>query len=174
MKTRTGQVLTVMNILAWITFFGLCIKAGAMLTSYVVSMVNEAAAKNLYMGLDLHYLRQYDQWYYTGIAILMIAIVILQAWIAFFVIKVLSKIKLSSPFTMEISRLLEKISYMILLTWVAAQLLNGNLKWLSENVSGLEQHYTSGDFIFLAGVIFIFSQVFRRGVEIQSENELTV
>ena len=32
----------------------------------------------------------------------------------------------------------------------------------------------SGDFIFLAGIVYVFSQIFKKGVEIQSENELTV
>jgi len=32
----------------------------------------------------------------------------------------------------------------------------------------------SSDFIFLAGVIFIFAQIIKRGIEIQSENNLTI
>jgi hypothetical protein len=33
---------------------------------------------------------------------------------------------------------------------------------------------TLNEFIFMAGVVFIMSQAFKRGVEIQSDNDLTI
>jgi hypothetical protein len=32
----------------------------------------------------------------------------------------------------------------------------------------------SGETLFLAGVVFVIAQIFKKGVEIQSENELTI
>lgn len=32
----------------------------------------------------------------------------------------------------------------------------------------------SAEFVFMAGVVFVMSQIFKKGVEIQTENELTV
>ncbi len=32
----------------------------------------------------------------------------------------------------------------------------------------------SSEFLFMAGIIFIIALIFKRGVEIQSENELTI
>jgi Ca2+/Na+ antiporter len=174
MKTRTEQILAVLNVLSWIVFIGLLIKAGAFLTSYIVSIGNPEGAKNLYMGLNLYSIRQFDFWYYTGVASLMIALEIIKAYIAYLVTRVLAKIKLANPFTVEVSNLLERISYVILLTWVVAMLCNAHLKWLSKSLEGLQQYVSSGDFLLLAGVVFVFSQIFKKGVELQSENELTV
>src|SRR6187397_3167939 len=101
MKTKTEQILAVMNVLAWVAFIGLMIKAGAILTSYGVSIWNPAASKNLYMKLNLENLRKFNFWHYTGIVSMLIALEILKGYIAFLVIKVLSKIKLSNPFTNE-------------------------------------------------------------------------
>ena len=75
---------------------------------------------------------------------------------------------------MEVAKKLEKIAYTLLLVWVAILLYNGQLKWLSKDVTGLQEMNLSTDFIFYAGLVFIVSQIFKKGVEIQTENELTV
>ena len=174
MSKKTDRLLLVMNILSWIVFIGLMVKAGVILISYGVSIGNPEGAKNLYNGLNLYNLRKFDFWYYTQEVSLLAALPILEAYIAYLMIRVLSTIKMSNPFTMEVSELLERISYFILLTWVAAMLYNRHTAWLAKKIQGLQENPISGEFIFLAGVVFVMSQIFKKGVEIQTENELTV
>jgi hypothetical protein len=174
MRNKTETLLAVMNVLAWLTFVGLLIKAGAILISYAVSIGNPEASKNLYEGLNLSGIRQFSFWQYTGTVSLMIAIPVLESYVAFLMIKVLSKIKMVNPFKIEISRLLEKISYFILVTWFLAMIYDMHLKWLSKHVAGIEQNLISLEFIFLAAIVFVIAQIFKKGVEIQSENELTI
>jgi hypothetical protein len=174
MKTKTEKILAAMNVLSWVTFIGLLIKAGAILITYGVSIGNPDGAKDLYRGLNLYTLRQYDLWYYTSAVSFMVSIAIMEAYMAYLVIRVLSKIKLASPFTIEVAKLLEKISYVIFGIWIIAMLFNGYTKWLLKRVEGMPENWTSGEFIFLAGVVFLISQIFKKGVELQSENELTV
>ena len=149
-------------------------KSRAIIVTYIISIGNPEGAKNLYMGLNLYSLRQYDFGYYTATALAKAAIVILESYTAYLLIKIMMKIKLSNPFTMEIVKLLEQISYFILMTGVLAIISNSNTKWLAKQLPGLPENLFSGEFIFLAGVVFIISQVFKKGTEIQSENELTV
>src|SRR5437763_10282366 len=99
MKTKTDTLLAIMNVFSWLAFVGIIIKAGAILTSYIVSITNPAGAKNLYMGLNLYNLQQFDFWWYTGMVILMIALEVIKAYTAWLVIRVLSKIKMATPFT---------------------------------------------------------------------------
>ena len=172
MKTKTEQILAVMNVLAWVVFIGVMIKAGAILVSYGVSIWNPAGAKNLYERLNLESLRQFNFWHYTAMVSMLVVLEILKAYTAFLVIKVLSKIKLSNPFTGEVSEVLEKISHFIFAIWILTMVYNAQVKWLSKSIDGLEYH--SGEFILLAGVLFVFSQIFKKGVEIQSENDLTI
>ncbi|MDH7462465.1 DUF2975 domain-containing protein [Chitinophagaceae bacterium 26-R-25] len=174
MKTRTENILTVMNILAWVAFVGLMIKAGAILVSFGVSCVNPEAARNLYKGMNLYNLEQYSMAHYTLSVLFKVAIIIMESYTAYQVIKVLSKIKLVNPFNMEISNALEKISYFILGIWVTAMVYNVHVGWLMKNVTGLQENFIPGDFIFMAGVVFVIAQIFKKGVEIQAENELTV
>src|ERR1700752_2739268 len=103
MKTKTEMILKVMNVLAWIVFIGLMVKAGAILVSYRVSIGNPVASKNLYMGWDLSAVRQFDFWHYTSRVSMMAAILIIEAYTAFLVTRALSRIKLANPFTPEVS-----------------------------------------------------------------------
>ncbi len=173
-NSKTETILVVMNVVAWITFIGLMIEAGAILVSYGISAAYPEAANKLYKGLDFLSLRQYDFWHYTGIITLKAAILIVEAYAAYLVIKVLSTIKLANPFTMDVAKKLENIAYTLVLAWVAVLLYNGQLRWLSKDVADLGDKRLSPDFIVYAGLVFIISQVFKRGVEIQTENELTV
>jgi len=174
MKKRTQFVLAILNLVAWLAMVGLSIKAGAIIISYAVSTQNTVAAKNLYMGMNLYSLRQFDFWQYTGLVGFMVAILILEVWVALLVTRVLSKIKVADPFTLDVSKILERISYIILLIWVAAMFYDGYYKWLSKTVTVAHENLVSGDSLLLAGVVFVFAQIFKRGVELQSENELTV
>lgn len=173
-RTKTETILVVMNVLTWITFVGLMIEAGAILVTYAIGLANPEMVPKLYKGMDWVNLRQYDVWYYSGIISLKAAILILEAYTAYMVIKVLSSIKMANPFTMQVAKRLENIAYTLILVWVAILIYNGQLKWLAKDVAGLDGKELSTDLIVYAGLVFVISQIFKKGVEIQTENELTV
>jgi len=172
--SRTWQILTVMRILAWVALVAFLIKAGSILLSYGVSIVNPDAAKNLYQGLNLLNLRQYNGWHYTLMVSFMVAILLMKAYVSYIVIKTIGKLNLNNPFTMDMVHQLERISYILFGTWLISLVSNGHIAWLMKLTLELYGEYDSGEFIFTAGLVYVFSQIFKRGVEIQSENELTV
>jgi hypothetical protein len=173
-QTRTEQILTVMHILAWIAFVGYLIESGAILLSFGVSTVNPEASKNLYKGLDLYSLREFNFWHYTLTISFMVAISLMKSYVCYLVITTLSKMSVTNPFKMEVARTLEKISHVLFGTWLVGMLSSGHSAWLMKLTGELYGSWVSAEFIFMAGLVFIISQVFKRGVEIQSENELTV
>jgi len=173
MKSRTENLLTVMNILAWVVFVGLIAIAGSITISYFVSIGNAQAAKNLYKGMDLSAYRQQSFVNYTFIVMYKIMLNIMQAYIAFLMTSLLSKLNISKPFNADVVKLMQKISYAILCVWLITMVYDIHVAIL-EKIYGLVATYISGDSIFLAGVVYVLAQMFKRGVEIQSENELTV
>jgi hypothetical protein len=173
-KTRTIQILMVMPILAWVAFVGFMIEGGAILFSYGMSCVNPDAAKNLYRGLDLYTLKEFNFWYYTQSVSFMVALPLMKAYVSYLVVRALSKFNLKNPFTIEVATKLEQISYFAFGTWLITMLYNAHTAWLLKTTGELYGNWISGEFIFMVGLVFIMSQVFKRGVEIQSENELTV
>ena len=174
MKSKTYSIFQVMLVLAWLACCGFIVKAGAIAISYVVSISNPAGAQNLYMGLDFSPIKQYNFWQYTAAVVLMIAIALLEAYTAYLVTRALSKIKLSQPFTPEVSVVLVQISIIMLYTWITAMLYNVHQSWLSNKIVGMHPNYIPGEFILMAGVVFVMAQIFKKGVELQTENELTV
>lgn len=174
MKTKTESILGTLNVLAWVAFFALMLQAGAYLFSFCMTIIHPEGAKNFYNGLNLYSLEQYSYFNYAITVLLMVGMTVLEAYTAYFIIKLLSGIKLKSPFTPEIAKLMETISKLIFGIWLLAMAFDAHAIWMMELVPGLKEDITSGGFIFLAGVVFVLAQVFKKGVEIQSENELTV
>jgi len=173
-KTRTEQILSVMPILAWVACIGFIIEGGSMVFSYGSSLINPEAAKNLYKGLDLYNLSKHNFWHYTLSVVFAVTLSGTKAWSAFQIVGVLSKFNLKNPFTMEVAQRLEKVSIILFVAWLVTMLSNLHNVWLMETTDGLHGPWLSGEFIFFVGIVFIIAQVFKRGVEIQSENELTV
>ena len=173
-KTRTAQILNVMRILTWLAFIGFSIEAGAVLVSYVISYFNPEGSRDFCKGMDLFDLREVSFWYYTQVVSFMVAVSVMKAYVFFLVIKVFSKIDLNDPFKMDFALRLEKISYVLFGLSIVGMISRGHTGYLL-NVTGVEYGLKfTGEFLFMAGLIFIISQIFKRGVELQSENDLTV
>lgn len=81
MKTKTTQILAVLQIIAWVAFIGFAVEAGIILVSFGVSSVNPEGAKNLYKGLDLYNLRQFNYWYYTLTVSFMVTLSIMKSFV---------------------------------------------------------------------------------------------
>ena len=172
--TRTKQILQIMYVLTWIAFVGLMIETGAILVSYVVSCINPGAAENMYKDLKLGELRALSIWQFTLSVSYTAAISGMKAFVLFLVIKALSKVNLANPFTVEVAAILERISYILSGIWIVAVVNNQHAGWLLKRTAIHSETFSSEEFIFMARLVFIISQVFKRGVEIQSENDLTV
>ena len=163
-----------MKIIFWIVFIGLLIQAGALLTTYSMSLFNPEISKDLYLGLDLFALQEWSTYQYTNHVSFLVAFLLIKAYIAYLVITVFSKINLNSPFSEVVSEHLSKISYVALTAGFLAIIAQGHTKWLAKSGMELSQNWGSGEFLFLAGIIFIIAQVFKKGIELQTENELTI
>lgn len=174
MKTgsRTETVIKIMSVLAWLALVGLIVQVSAILISYGVSFVNPVAAKNLYNGLSLFRLRESSFLMYSLTIALILAEPVLKGLIVVLLIRTLSKINLMSPFSLEIARRIQTISFVLLAMYLVSIIHDGVLSWLLNDM--YREEWGSGDYLFVGGLVFILSQMFKRGLEIQSENELTV
>lgn len=175
MQNLARPVLLTLHVLFWVVFIGLCIKAGALLVSFGVSLlVNEQAAANLYMQLNLSQVLQHSVGDYVGVALLVIAITALKAWAAYWVIRVFLKFNLDKPFSPEIAPLISKISHVSLLTGIVALLGKGYAGHLLKQGIEVPVEWAAGEILFFAGIIYMVSIVFQKGIVLQTENELTV
>lgn len=177
MKNRTETILMVSKILAFLGFVWYSILWGSELTTLISSFINPEWAKRTYeVDLNLFSIRDHSVWYYTYAMILTIAVSALKALVWYLVFDLLSKLKLQSPFSMVVEKKLERIAYLLLGVWIVSNILWKVYAYYLKQDTGISLPITNtGDeYLFLATMIYIISQVFKRGIEIQEENDLTV
>ena len=75
------------------------------------------------------------------------------------------------PFSQSIAKLISNIGYVSLVAGCIALIGTGISKWLTNQNVSINFDWSADEFLFMAGVVFIIGLFYKRGVEIQSENE---
>jgi hypothetical protein len=177
MKTKTETILSISKFLALMGAVWYSVMCGGQLTTLVASFINPDWAKRTYeVDLNLFSIREHSVGLYAGAMCLNIAVAALKALIWWVVFALLSKLKLQTPFSMEVEKKLERIAYLLLGVWIVSSIFwKTYIYYLSRDTGIQLPTVNSGDeYLFMAGMIYIISQVFKRGIEIQEENQLTV
>lgn len=179
METKTDAVFNVVNVLFWVIFIGLCIKTGALLLSFIVSLFFEPqGARDIYLGLDLYELLRFNKLHYAFIGTLVIAVTALKANLAYQVTRIFARLDLRKPFSVPVAEGINRLSQTALLAGIIAIISSGYGKWVAKQDMSLHPVYNylegGSEFLFLAGIIYVLAAVFKKGVEIQSDSELTI
>lgn len=182
MKTRTKQVLKIVYILSWIIFIGVCIEAsGSIFSAFYTLVINPVNAATFWVGNDLSSLFKYDPGHFFAETLLISIASVMKACIFYLIIKILhdKKLNMSQPFSSEAGRFIFRISYLALLTGLFSWWGVKYTEWLVKQGVRMPdtQHLRIGgsDVWFFMGItLFVIALIFKRGIEIQSENELTV
>ena len=175
MKTKT--ILLVSKFLALLGGIWYSILCGSQLLTLVASFINPDWAKRTYEAdLNLFNIREHSIGFYVYAMCLTIAVSALKALIWYVVFQLLSKLKLQTPFSMEVEKKLERIAYLLLGVWIVSSIFWKIYSYYLSTSTGIQLPANNGrdEYLFMAGIIYIISQVFKRGIEIQEENQLTV
>jgi Protein of unknown function (DUF2975) len=176
-KTKTQTILTVSKWLAFLGLIGYSILFGSQLTTLVASFINPEWAKRTYeVDLNLFSIRDHSTGFYVSAMSLTIAVSALKVLVWYVVFDLLSKLKLQTPFSMEVEKKLERVAYLLLAVWIVSSIFWKIYIYYLSRDTGVQLPTNSGgdEYLFMAGIIYIISQVFKRGIEIQEENQLTV
>ncbi len=177
MKTKTEIVLEVLKYLAIIAAIGFSIECGAQILSFVTSFINRDWAERTYGAEPVWFqIRETNHWYYIQLMSMIIATSAIKAWIWYLIFDLLQKIQLKSPFSLFVTKRLERISYMLFSVWLVMTLIGKSYSHNLMKATGIELpgKYISHEYFFIAGIVFILSQIIKRGIEMQEENQLTV
>lgn len=177
MKTKTEKILVVLRILAFMGFIKYSIDCGAQLTHFAASFINTDWAKRTYeVNLDIFNIREKSIPYYSYAMCLTIAVSALKATIWYVIFALLTKLKLQTPFSMEVEKKLETIAYLSLGVWIVSAIFWKIYAYYLTQDTGIQlpANNTGDEYFFMAGIVYIISQVFKRGIEIEEENQLTV
>ncbi|MEO6721913.1 MAG: DUF2975 domain-containing protein [Ferruginibacter sp.] len=178
MSKTNNFVFIVLKIVAWLIFVGLCIEAGGLIVNFIFSIYKPEFVKNLYQKLDLSEMYERGKWAFFSMYSFILFISILKAFLFYEVIRLVSKIDLTKPFSNFVSRRISQISYYTLsiglLSYMARQSAKSLLHYgfVTDN---LNQFWTDSQaYILMAAVIYVIATIFKKGLEIQNENDLTV
>jgi len=177
MKSKTETILTISKFLDLLGAIGNSILCGSQLLTLVSSFINPDWAKHTYQAdLNIFSIREHNVLFYVLAMCLLIVVSALKAFIWYVVFALLSKLKLQTPFSMEVEKKLEGIAYLLLGVWIVSSIFWKIYIYYLSQATGIQlPANNSGDeYLFIACIVYIISQVFKRGIEIQEENDLTV
>ena len=178
MSKRNNFVFKGLHIVAWVIFVGLCIEAGGLIVNFVFSIYKPEFVQNLYQKLDLSEMYNRSKWAFFGMYSFILVVALLKAYLFYIVVMLMHKIDLSKPFNSFVSEQITKISYCTfsigILSYIARQAAK-NIQHHGYTIDNLNQFWADSQaFILMAAVIYVIATIFKKGVEIQNENDLTV
>lgn len=154
---------------------GLCINAGALLVNFVFSLIKPAFIPNLYEKLDLTAIYQQNPIGFYAVYNFILLIAILKAILFYIVIILVTKLDLSKPFNPFVANQIRKISYFTLSIGLLSYIAEKTVERSIQSASNLHQYWDgSSAFILMGAIIYIIAAIFKKGVEIQNEVDLTV
>jgi ABC-type Fe3+ transport system permease subunit len=182
MTISTKQILRALLILSWIIFIGVCIEAsGCIFSASYTLLINPINAAHFWEGNDLSGLYKYDPGQFFAETLLISIATVLKAGMFYLIVKMLNdkKIDLAKPFSDEVRRFILKISGLSFGIGFFTQWGVHYTEWLVKKGVSMPdtQHLHLGGpdvWFFMGVVLIVIAQIFKRGIEIQTENELTV
>lgn len=178
MSRTNNFVFWGLYIVAWLIFVGLSIEAGGVIVNFFFSLYNPGFVQNLYQKLDLTDMYRDSKMAFFGVYSFILILSILKALLFYLVIRLMHKMDLSKPFSSFVSKQILQISYYTLsigfLSYIARQVVR-NLRHHGFVPDNLDQFWADSQaFILMGAVIYIMATIFKKGVELQNENDLTV
>lgn len=178
MSKKNQFVYKGLTVIAWVIFVGLCVEAGALLVNFGMSLYNPKFIAHLYQKLDLSAMYARSEWAFYTMYSFILSIAILKALLFYVVIRLTYDFNLLKPFSDAVAKQITHISYVTLsiglLSFIAREASN-HLLHRGYEIDKLNQFWADSQaFILMAAIIYVISQIFKKGIELQNENDLTV
>ena len=167
-----------LTVIAWILFVGLCIEAGGLIVNFVFTMFQPEFLNRLYQKMDLSALHQQHPLAFYLMYGLVLIIAVLKAFLFYKVVMLVTKLNLEKPFNADVSRKISQISYYTLIIGLTSYVARMSARSLQDYGGGIEQldpfWVDSEAFILTAAIVYVIAAIFKKGIELQNENDLTV
>lgn len=177
----TEKMLKIVYVLSWILFIGLCIEAGGFITNLVLVFFNPSIVSHLWQQIDLSNLFEFSQGYFVLLTSIMSIVAIMKALLFYLIVKILhdKKLNVTKPFSREFGSFIFNVSYLTFGIGLFSFVLSKYAGWLLlQDVKMPDAHSLRIEgadvWIFMALTLKVIAQIFKRGIEMQEENELTI
>ncbi|GMQ30270.1 DUF2975 domain-containing protein [Algoriphagus confluentis] len=178
MKKTTNTLLWVIDVISTLIFCAMCATSAYLLILFFYHLFDSEGAKDWMIGKDISQLFKLDNVHVAILFSFTLAISLMKAFAFYSTIKIFSTLNLVKPFSPEIATLISRISYMILaigilgiITFRYSEILVTNGMDLNELQSRWNDNYA---YLLMGSIIFVIAQVFKKGLELKAENDLTI
>ena len=182
MSKKTDYILKALNVVSWIIFIGVCIEAGGFIfNAFFTLILTPAGADKFWIEVNLSELYNYNQSHFVTMISLMIIVAVMRALMFYFIVKIFhdKKLNLAQPFNETVRRFILNIAYLALgiglFSFWGAKFAAG---LVAQGVKMPELQYLrlagADVWLFMGVVLLVIAQIFKKGIEIQNENDLTV
>jgi hypothetical protein len=178
MTTTNNFVFKALTIIAWLIFIGLCIEAGGLVVNCIFTIIKPEMVDRLYQKLDLTDMYARSPWAFFSMYSFILMIAFLKAGLFYRLAMLLTKIDLMKPFSDFTAGQILQISYYTLSIGLFSYVARQSAKtmqhhgFLTEKLNAFWEDAQA--FILMAAVVYVIAQIFKRGLALQKENDLTV
>lgn len=181
-KITTTHFLKFFEILSWFMFIGLCIESGGLLFNTLFTFFhNPNNVHHFWYGIDFSNLYNYDKGQFVVQVLLILIVSTLKIIISYLVIKILrnKNFNFTKPFNYDLQKFITNTACLSFGIGLFSKYAVKYTKWLVNQgveMPNLQNYYFDGFnvWIFMGIILVIISKIFKRGIEIQAENDLTI
>jgi hypothetical protein len=181
-KISAKQMLNVLKIMCWIIFIGLCVEAGGILFNIAfTTFYNPIGAGFFWNQIDFSDLYQFDKGHFLVVTSIMSIIAILKAILFFLIVKMLHNRNLSiaTPFNHIVKKFILIVAYIAIGIGFFSNYGVSYTEWVSQQgvkLPSIQLLKLGGAdvWLFMGVVLIVLAYVFKRGIELQEEIDLTV
>lgn len=182
MKPQNDFFFKLWKVLAWIIFLGLCVETGGYVFNTAFTLfINPAGASNFWSGLDLSALYQHSESKYVMITVMMCIMSCLKAIMFYQVVSLFYKKKMdwNRPFNDTLGRTIQLIAWIaigIAFYGMWGEAMVRKMLATGLRIPSVEELKFGGNtvWLFMGVTLLILASIFKKGVELQNENDLTV
>ena len=131
--------------------------------------------------MDLSALYRYDPGYFFVVTFIMSIVAVMRGLLFYLIIKILhdKKLDMAQPFNPAMGKFIFNVSYISFFIGLFSWWGSGYAGWLVKKgvqIPDIQYLRLGGAdvWLFMGVTLFIIAQIFKRGIEIQTENDLTV
>jgi hypothetical protein len=166
---KTENVLSVLRVLAWILLAGYAINFASQLFRFGWKLFNPLELNEV-VSSEADVL-----WAYVRVMSFVLILSGMFVYLWYLITNLLSGINLSNPFTPEMVKKLEGVAYLLFNIWLVSMISHQVTKSITLSTdTSLDVVQVSTEWLLIAGIVYIISQVYKHGVALQQEQDLTI
>ncbi|MCK6618328.1 MAG: DUF2975 domain-containing protein [Cyclobacteriaceae bacterium] len=178
MTKHNDFIWKAIQTICWFIFAGFCVQTGALLFNYIYSLFRPIATENLHLGLNLSELYKKSISIYTLLFTIIIGLSVMKALVFYTVIRIFKKLNLVKPFSNDVYQFILKITYYAFSIGVISLISQKIAERLIDQgyeIGIIERYWNDYlAYLMMAAILFVIALIFKKGIELQSENDLTV